>query len=102
MRNLVVVWLAVGLVVLMGLFPPWVGAYPSGEESIGYHFIGLPPKAGEGYAVYQTYGIVSTICLDWSRLVLQWLVVAFTAGGMLYTFNRPGSRMGNVERKEKR
>jgi hypothetical protein len=72
----------------MGAIPPWArvthNVFPSRvittetqtEVPAGYFFIWEPPKPNS---------YLQSITLDWSRLLVQWLAVAFlTAAGLLY------------------
>lgn len=81
-RQLVTLWIGIGLFVLMGIFPPWLrtgfktifgaGRYTA---AAGYAPIFLPPA----YA----------LSVDASRLFLQWGIVALVTGGFIVTFRKP-------------
>src|SRR5438067_1495553 len=67
--------IAIAVVILMGLFPPWsvtggVGSnYPGVVFSEGYHSIFAAPLMGE---------------ISVGRLIVQWAIVAATAGATIY------------------
>jgi hypothetical protein len=66
---------AIAVVILMGLFPPWsvtggVGSnYPGVVFSMGYHSIFTAPLMGE---------------ISLGRLIVQWVIVAATAVATIY------------------
>jgi hypothetical protein len=66
---------AIAVVILMGLFPPWsvtggVGSnYPGVVFNVGYHSIFTAPLMGE---------------ISLGRLMVQWAIVAVTAGAIIY------------------
>ena len=72
---------AVGLVIIaiMGLFPPWRatirhdGSYRS--RPCGYSFILISPGSASGFESVQ---------IDFSRLILQWLVVTAVFGAIFF------------------
>lgn len=68
-----VVYCAVVIMLLMGIFPPWKVSLPVTDQvyrvqHLGYSFIGNPPSAEAGYYKYGG-------CVDFSILMLQWLLV---------------------------
>lgn len=75
----IVILIGIGLVVLMGLFPPWVKVelIPlinfEKETYAGYHLIIKPPSS-EGIAYFR---------LDFVRLQVQWGCVIIMVGGFL-------------------
>jgi hypothetical protein len=67
------------LFVFLGLFPPWTQRVygPYGRHAVagrGYGLIFTPPAPPPGWAVVQ---------IDWSRLALEWLVVAAIIFGVV-------------------
>ena len=68
----------VALIVLMGVFPPWVYTFDArsvhSRKPAGYYFILTPPTPEN---TSQAYGVR----LDVSRLLVQWLVVATSVAG---------------------
>ncbi len=70
--------LGIGLVALMGLFPPWLEVVKTNrverERPAGYSVIFSPPKPTGGWWVK----------IDVSRLTVQWVVVAVIVGGAAY------------------
>ena len=84
--------LGAGVVLAMGIYPPWVlvthNVFPSRvvatetqtEVPAGYSWIWEPPKSDDSN-VYRSHSVK----LDLSRLLVQWVVAAFAVGaGMLW------------------
>lgn len=73
-RQLIVLWVAIGLIVLMGLFPPWVrkeAEYRTYLDApVGYAFIAVAPDRAR---------------VDLSRLFLQWVLVVVAGAGVFWT-----------------
>ncbi len=75
-KQKICLWLGICLIVLIGLFPPWVrGGTLLTPNDAGYHFIFTPPK------------VRSMECsrIDISRLFVQWVMVASITGGLVTT-----------------
>lgn len=71
-KQLLVIWVAIGITGLMLLFPPWVSRIETPLiSSEGYHAIFNPP-------FYAT--------IDWSRLLPPIVVVVIIAAGLIFTF----------------
>ena len=95
----IVCWVALGIIVVMGLFPPWVcGTHntptdkPIGsglftESAGGYHFIFVPPSQSYSYSTDTTY--IEVYRLDYGRLFLQWLLMVAVSGGLIFLFREP-------------
>lgn len=79
LRQVVVMWLGIIVVVVMGLFPPWRVNAVDFSVSEGYGFIWHPPeyRSPDGYR--------SGMQIDLTRLVVQWVMVASVTGGMILT-----------------
>lgn len=101
----IVLWVALGIIVLMGLFLPWVcGTYttpldalaqkPTGntmfnESAAEYNFIFTPPPQ-KGYRSVSSMVDVSYVYrLDYGRLLIQWLMVIAVSGGLIFLFREP-------------
>lgn len=93
-KQIICLWIGIGVFILMGLFPPWVSKY--GRFS-GYMFAfnptshSLPPylEGRENKPVpYYTYD--PSLRVDISRLSVQWIIVAVITGGLLLTFREKG------------
>jgi len=80
-KRLVIMWVAIGIIVLMCLFPPWIyhrAAYNQLFEIKGpYHLIFSPP-----YRRDEAYLLVK---LDWPRLLIPIGIVAILAVGLIVT-----------------
>ena len=77
-RQMLAFRCGVALIVLMGLFPPWVYTRDArsvhSRKSAGYYFIFTPPAPEYNYSS-------NGVRLDVSRLLIQWLVVATSVAG---------------------
>jgi hypothetical protein len=76
-KMLVIVGLA--LFLLSGIFPPWDSVIDSQgvhlQKDLGYHLLFEPPTANGRY---------SSSKIDFSRLGLQWFLIACTTGVVLF------------------
>ena len=83
MRNQLIA-ACVLLFIMMSLSPPWSAlADPENSremKSIGYHFIGSPPQSPFGYKSY--------VIINYSRIIIQWLILFFAAILIYFGFNR--------------
>ncbi len=73
-REMLFLWMAVGIIVLMCLFPPWAGYIiktSGGSSSAGSHYAWLFSS--------------QVRLLDFPRLVVQCAFVALLAGAAIYT-----------------
>jgi len=68
-RQKIVLWVALVLFVLMGLFPPWVEDYRGSLYHYGYRCI-----------------FITRLRINWSRLHLQWIVLGSITGGLFIAF----------------
>lgn len=88
-RQTIALWIAIGLIALMGLVPPWAHSesswgssggfgggshHSTGAYAAGYGLIFWPPKPESG-----------ELHVDLSRLFIQWLIVAVVGGGLVWT-----------------
>jgi len=73
-------WIGIVLIVLMGIFPPWVAATPGGGNYIGsgYSFILNPPNL-QSEELWRCR-------IDFPQLMAQWSMVAVITGGLIITF----------------
>lgn len=92
-KQTIVMWVGIAFVVLMGLFPPWMGR----EETpppiyLGRFFISSPPNKNwlrhhrDSIDASQIGGV------DFTRLSTQWIMVSVVAGGLIITLKdkKPG------------
>jgi hypothetical protein len=93
-RQKLVVWVALALIVWMGLYPPWVQSFQRGDGRWGptagsYGWIfdppGPPPRVSEGYFRDWRFW---TNRIDTPRLAIQWLMVSMVAAGLVWTLRR--------------
>lgn len=93
-RQQHIVLAGTALFILMGLFPPWTYTGDTGHEKpAGYALIITPPEPPSVLGrVYRRFKDVKGVKLDWSRLIVQWLVVAAATGvAMFLLTGQPGS-----------
>ena len=102
-KQLKVFWIAIILITLMAIFPPWVGTKRNqSEEFIGFHFIFSQPR----YKVYhrESYNIVNgkkevvnpksyyshhdytNSRIDPNRFFIQIIPFILITGGLMYTW----------------
>ena len=74
-REILFLWMAVGIIVLMCLYPPWEGYHVGGTSSV--HSSG-----GSHYAWLFSYQHQN---LDVPRFVVQCAIVVLLAGAAIYT-----------------
>ena len=84
-KQLIILWIGLGLVVLSILFPPWMGTFRSGEKKdafAGYGFLFSPPS--EGFDGYRQRDYVSSY-IEPSRLTAELLIIILLTAGAFYT-----------------
>ena len=72
-KQLVVLWVAIGVIILMALVPPWKLTGISSKK-VGYHLIFLPPEKR-----------FASVVIDSTRLLIQVLAVGLVGGGLLFS-----------------
>ena len=81
-KQKTILWIGIVLIVIMGLYPPWIitGSWQGGqtENPGGYYFLTNPPTPD----YKETTGIPGAK-VDFSRLVIQWIIVVVIAGGLI-------------------
>jgi hypothetical protein len=86
-HQLITLWVGLGIVLVMVLFPPWKYVY-SGvlqvtlEKQAPYAPIFAPPE------IMRTPKGMWTAKIDFSRLVVQAVVVLLVTGGFVFIFGR--------------
>jgi hypothetical protein len=92
----------VGIIILMGLIPPWsattqtihFSGYPhkaiashAAESAAGYHFIFFPPRKSDfsGDSSNQTDSSID-YRLDFGRLFIQWFFVSLSTAALMFYF----------------
>lgn len=87
-------WIGIGLVVLVSLFPPWAvgqqlqshvvaGTGPYGYVDRGYRFLFDPPTD----SINPSYHFINL-----SRLVIIWVIIGSITLGAIITFNSTANR----------
>ena len=87
-RQKVILCIAMALIVLMLLLPPWCIKYTTSGGVVirpcGYALLFVPPRAsGRG-----------SPRIDFSRLVVQAIIVLVVAGTLLFLFKEPQEQSG--------
>jgi len=77
--QLIVLWVGIAIVVLMGIFPPWVAIAEASHFYLGYSFILSPPEE-------MKRGEMHIAVIELTRLLTQWIMVAVIVGGLIITF----------------
>ena len=82
-KQLISLWVGISIIVVMGLFPPWVVSLSDHQRDCGYDWIGTPP-------IYKWSSRGSVLAvnahLDIPRLCLQWSIISVVTVGLLITF----------------
>jgi hypothetical protein len=89
LKQKICLWLGIITIVLMGVFPPWVLIVRGGgmvlKQNEGYKFI-LTPAERKTKESSSYSGALLMSNIDFSRLGVQWALVAVVTGGLLITF----------------
>ena len=72
-KQKIVFLVGLGIIILMGLFPPWYIYHPYGSRPGEYAFIFSGSSSSDGTGVY----------IDIVRLLIQWVVVAIATAGIM-------------------
>jgi hypothetical protein len=89
--------------VLIGMFPPWVvrTVYPDMtrvERNAGYHLLTFPPVPDPN----QRFAFRASVQIDWSRLKLEWLILAGGIGvALAWQFTRARGSYGQPNGAER-
>jgi len=74
-KQKIVLWIGIAIVVLMGLFPPWMGYIKAERGYIRHTFIWYHPAA-------RNMGMR----IDVPHLCVQWSIIVAITGGLIITF----------------
>jgi len=98
-KQLQVLWIAIILITLMAIFPPWLGTKRNeSEKFIGFHFILSQPRYkvhhGVSYRIvngnnpkaYDSHHDYINSRIDLNRLLIQAIPFILIAGGLMYTW----------------
>jgi len=96
-KQLITMWCGIIVIVLMGLFPPWIALRPRPIRKYDFIFKGLyfqyptpPPPSPELIEQYEAFFRKSQIDyidhIDFTFLIIQWFVVSVITGGLIVTF----------------
>ena len=80
-KQLFVMWVGIGIIVLMGIFPPLMLCTQSSKVFLDYGFI-----------VPQINGAEKVALVDFSRLLTQWVIVSVLTIGLIITFKDKGDQ----------
>lgn len=75
-KQIIVLWIGIAVIVIMGIFPPWiVGQTILSPKDGGYRFVLSHPEVRS----------LDCYSLNTSRLLVQWIMVVAITGGLLVT-----------------
>ena len=74
-KQLIVMWVGIGIIVLMGLFPPLMLCAEGSKAFLDYGFI-----------IPQLKGAEKVSLVDFTRLLTQWGIVSALTTGFIITF----------------
>lgn len=77
-------WLGILMAIVVGMYPPWVEG-GSGGTPASYAPIFAPPPSVPGHPPMQ---------IDFSRIFLQWSMIALVAGGLVVSGKDPEPKSG--------
>jgi hypothetical protein len=69
--QIIILWIGIAVIVVMGIFPPWMKSIQGAIKQNGYDFILAPPEI---------YCHINT-----PRLYVQWIMVAVITCGFVVT-----------------
>ncbi len=106
LKQKLIVWTGLALIVVMGIYPPWTESFHYGDIRVG-------PRSGDYSWVFLRPGVpvwarnlakarvapdkpspleISLywgFSIDLSRLLVQWAMVCFVVGGLVWTLKGP-------------
>ncbi|MBI4469716.1 MAG: hypothetical protein HY650_10385 [Acidobacteria bacterium] len=99
-EQLIVLWLGIGLISLIALFPPWTytltvtedGRTTESQREAGYHPIFEPPRPQNAADPARAPTYADGVRLDYPRIAIQLAVVVLIVGGLFWTFRSRASR----------
>jgi hypothetical protein len=97
-QQKIVVWVGLIVIVAMGIYPPWIESLDTtflsdglkvGPRSGGYHWIFRPPEVPQWAWSRKSEQLKTEVLwnhsLDVPRLLVQWAMVCFVVGGLVWT-----------------
>ncbi len=91
-KQLIVMWVGIAIVVLMGIFTPWVAIEEATHHYLGYRFILSPPDETWFLHLRDKPGIDQIGIVDFTQLLIQWIMVSVIVGGLIITFKDKKSK----------
>lgn len=99
-EQLIVLWIGIGLLSLIGLYPPWMYTVQSRgdsgmvrmEREAGYHPLFSPPQPQSSDQSDSSAPYIDGVRLDFPRIAVQIVVVFLVTGGLFWTFRDRESR----------
>jgi hypothetical protein len=82
-KQLIVMWVGIAIIILMGIFPPWIVTVQGTDNILGHAFI--LSRTGRKYDINASF------------LFVQWIMVVAITGGLIITFK---DKKPNDEQKE--
>ena len=92
-------WVGIAIVVLMGIFPPWVGFDETTPHYLGYKFLLSPPDNMWLLRHRDSINIDHVGIVDFSRLLIQWVMVSVVAVGLIITFKDKRQKDKHIEQR---
>ena len=79
--QMLVMWVGIGIIALMGIFPPHMLCLEGSKAFIGYSFIASSAN------MFDTQSDITRVpILDFTRLLTQWSIVSVIMVGLIITF----------------
>ena len=85
-KQLIIMWVGIAIVVLMGIFPPWLAIEENTHIYLGHSFILSPPNENWLRHHRDSIDINQIGIVDFTRLLIQWTMVSVIVGGLFITF----------------
>ena len=83
-KQLIAMWVGIGIIVFMGIFPPFMLKVSGQDCYVGYGFIAPLPQ--DYFELLVTFSNESATMIDFTRLLTQWTVVSALTAGFIITF----------------
>ena len=92
--QIVILWVGTGLIVLMGLLPPWIlvrhpeaQLYNPARERVGYYWVFNPPEPRDFRRGHR-----GSCHVNIAYLLIQWAITVSVAGAVIYTIRIKGKQ----------
>lgn len=87
-KQLICMWCGIGIIALMGLFPPVRKPKPDSAIRIAtrLNYSGGDIREKAKPFPYGFFLAWESSRIEFNKLLVQWAIVAFVTGGLVYTF----------------